>query len=90
MTEDNFKRANRLYNNIRDAQQNLKDIKWYEHKLFKKNIPIVVDVPYTVGTYAVDSHIVIFDVAVINDILNTIKIHSIQTIQNAEKELGEL
>ncbi len=75
---------------VHDAQQDLKNIRWYENKFFKKNTPIVLSIPFTVGVCGVDSHIIISDETLIKDILNLVKIHRVQTIQNAEKELGEL
>lgn len=90
MKKESFDRANELYGTIHTAQQDLKGIKWYENKFFKRNVPIVLKVPFTIGPYSVDSDIVISDETLIKDILNLIKIHHVQTIQNAEKELGEL
>lgn len=90
MKKESFDRANKLYATIHDAQQDLKSIKWYDNKFFKRNIPIVLKVPFTIGICSVDSDIVISDETLIKDILNLIKIHYVQTIQNAEKELGEL
>lgn len=90
MTKDNFNKANKLYVTIHDAQQDLKNIRWYENKFFKRNTPVVLNIPFSVGICGVDSHIIISDETLIKDILNLVKIHHVQTIQNAEKELGEL
>lgn len=90
MKKESFDRAQQLYNSIHKAQQNLKYIKWYEQKHYKHGIPMVLKVPYITGPYSVDSDIVIADKELIKDVLNTIKIHCVQIIQNAEKELGEL
>lgn len=90
MKKESFDKAQQLYSAIHDAQQNIKDIKWYENKLFKKNVSIVLNVPYSIGMCSIDSHIVISDITLIKDVLNTIKIHCVQTIQNAEKELEGL
>ena len=89
MKKESFDRAQQLYAIIHDAQQDIKDIKWYEQK-YKHGIPLVLKVPYSLGQYSVDSDVVIADKELIKDILNTVKIHCVQSIQNAEKELGEL
>lgn len=90
MKKESFDKAQKLYNIIHDAQQDIKDIKWYEQKHYKQGVPLVLKVPYTLGQFSVDSNVVIADKELIKDVLNTIKIHSVQAIQNAEKELGEL
>jgi hypothetical protein len=90
MKRESFNEAQKLYDIIHGAQQDLKGIKWYEQKFYKHGVPLVLKVPYTIGPYSVDSDIVITDMNLIKDVLNTIKIHSVQTIQNAEKELEEL
>lgn len=90
MRKESFDKANVLYGAIHNAQSYLKDIKWYEQKHYKHGIPMVLKVPYTVGPFSVDSDIVISDKELIKDILNTIKIHCVQTIQHAEKLLEEL
>ena len=90
MKKESFDIANKLYGSIHNAQQYLKDIKWYEQKHYKHGIPMVLKVPYIIGQFSVDSDIIIDDKELIKDILNTIKIHCVQIIQNAEKELEEL
>jgi len=90
MKKESFDKAQQLYNIIHNAQQDIKDIKWYEQKHYKHGVPLVLKVPYTLGPFSVDSDIVIAEKDLIKDILNTIKILSVQAIQNAEKELEEL
>lgn len=90
MKKESFNRAQQLYNIIHLAQQDIKDIKWYEQKHYKQGVPLVLKVPYALGQFGIDSDVVITDKELIKDILNTIKIHSVQDIQNAEKELEEL
>lgn len=90
MKKESFDKAQKLYNIIHDAQQDIKDIKWYEQKHYKQGVPLVLKVPYTLGQFGIDSDVVIVDKELIKDVLNTIKIHCVQIIQNAEKELEEL
>lgn len=90
MKKESFDKANKLYNVIHDAQQDLKDIRWYEQKHYKHGIPMILKVPYTTGICSVDSDVVIVDKELIKDVLNTIKIHCVKVIQNAEKELEGL
>lgn len=90
MKKESFDKANTLYGIINNAQRHLKDIKWYEQKHYKHDVPLVLKVPYTTGPFSIDSDIIIDDKELIKDVLNTIKIHCVQKIQNAEKELEEL
>lgn len=85
-----FSRAQQLYNIIQIKQQNIKDIKFYEQKHYKSGVPLVLKVPYTIGSCGVDSDVVIKDKELIKSVLNLIKIHSVKTIQDAEKELEDL
>ena len=90
MKQEAFNRAQQLYSIIHMAQRDIKDIKWYEQKHYKAGFPLVLKVPYTVGQYSTDSDIVLTDKELIKEVLNCIKIYSVKTIQNAEKELETL
>ncbi len=90
MKKESFNKAQILYSKIHDAQTDIKSIKWYEQKHYKCGVPLVLKVPYSIGPYSVDNDIVITDKEFIKDVLNLIKIHCVQTIQNAEKLLEEL
>lgn len=90
MNQKTFSRAQVLYNTIHMAQCDIKNIKWYEQKLYKAGVPLTLKVPYTTGLYGVDSDVTITDKELIKEVLNCIKIHSVKTIQNAEKELETL
>ena len=90
MKQEAFNRAQQLYNIIHTAQCDIKDIKYYEQKHYKAGVPLVLKVPYTVGQYSIDSDVAIVDKELIKEVLNCIKIHSVKTIQNAEKELETL
>ena len=90
MKQEAFNKARQLYATIHMAQCDIKDIKYYEQKHYKAGVPLVLKVPYTVGQYSVDSDVVIADKELIKEVLNCIKIYSVKTIQNAEKELETL
>ncbi len=85
-----FNKAQRLYETIHQYQCDIKDIKQYEQKHFKSGVPLTLKVPYTTGSFGVASDIIIADKELIKEVLNIIKIHSVKTIQNAEKELEDL
>lgn len=88
MTKKSYEKAQVLYNVISTAQGDIKSIKRYEQKY--KGYVITVSVPFAVGSWPVDSHINIGDEQCIKDILNVLKIHLVQKIQHAEKELEGL
>lgn len=93
MKQEAFNRAQQLYDKIHTAQCDIKDIKYYEQKHYKAGVPLILKVPYIIGQYSVDSvdrNVGIVDKELIKEILNLIKIHSVKTIQNAEKELETL
>lgn len=90
MNQKTFDKAQQLYTTINNRQCDIKDIKYYEQKHYKSGVPLVLKVPYVVGPYNVDSDIIIKDKELIKEILNCIKIYSVKTIQNAEKELEDL
>lgn len=90
MNQKTFDRAQQLYDIIHTAQCDIRYIKHYEQKHYKAGVPLVLKVPYTIGQYGVDSDIAIVDKELIKEVLNYIKIHSVKTIQNAEKELETL
>lgn len=90
MKREAFNKAQRLYSTISEQQCNLRGIRAYEQELYKHGISLMLKVPYTTGRYAVDSDIAIKDKELIKEVLNCIKIYSIKTIQDAEKELKNL
>ena len=90
MNKEAFNKAERLYSTISEQQYTLKGIRFYEQEHYKAGVPLMLKTPYTTGTYAVDTDIVIKDKELIKEVLNCIKIYSIKTIQNAEKELENL
>lgn len=90
MKREAFNKAQRLYNIIHEKQQNIKDMTFYEQRHFKHGVPLVLKVPYTVGSCAVNSDVIITDKELIKEVLNCVKIHCVKTIQDAEKELEVL
>lgn len=88
MTLDKLKQAENLRDEIHRAEVYLRDIKHYEHKLAGYGIRLVL--PRTLGTFATNDEIDLFDNQLKKDLLNTIKIHFVKKIQDAEKELEEL
>ena len=87
MNQKTFDRAQQLYDIIHTAQCDITSIKYYEQKHYKAGVPLVLKVPYVIGQYGVDSDVAIVDKELIKEVLNCIKIHSVKTIQDAEKEL---
>jgi hypothetical protein len=85
MTYDKLKKAECLREEIHEANNNLRYIKHYEHQLFSYGMEVVI--PQCGG---VNNEMYFYDKQLKKDILNTIKIHLIQKIQNAEKELESL
>jgi hypothetical protein len=88
MTYDKLKKAECLRDEIHEANIYLRYIKHYEHQLFSYGMEVVI--PQCVGTFGVNNKMYFYDKQLKKDLLNTIKIHLIQKIQNTEKELEEL
>lgn len=88
MTKATLKKAQCLSDEIHSAECSLRDIKYYEQKLFDYNIKI--SLPRTVGTFATDSDLYFSDTQLKKDLLNTIKTFLEKKIQEAEKELAQL
>lgn len=90
-----FQRAEQLYAVIHSTKHYIKDITYYEQHHYKKGVPLVLKVPWSVGICAVDCDIAITDKelikeVLIKEVLNSIKIHCVKAIQDAEKELETL
>jgi hypothetical protein len=69
-----FQRAEQLYAVIHNTKYYIKDITYYEQHHYKKGVPLVLKVPWSVGICAVDCDIAITDKELIKEVLNSIKI----------------
>ena len=86
MTLKELKQAENLRDDIHRAEVYLRYITDYEHNHFRYGMKIVVPN----GMFGTNNEILLFDTELKKDLLNTIKIHLVQKIQKAQKELEQL